>query len=256
MGIPTDPIKRELWRQRQSAAQRGQKKPKTAERNRTNNPMWNPQSREKARLKNSGENHHFWGIKGKDNPNFGKRRSEETKQQMRAIQKARATQPEYIPPMQGKHQTEEFKENMRGDKNPAKRPEVRAFLSEHSSSKDPQVAAKISESHKGDKNPAWKGGITPLQKTIRKSFEYRSWVLAVFERDKFTCQKCKKIGGKLTAHHKKQFAQILEENHITTFDEALACAELWDVDNGITFCEKCHKVEHKEQGKKKGGVQS
>lgn len=103
---------------------------------------------------------------------------------------------------------------------------------------------KLREQRIGDKNPAWKGGVTPLQKSIRTHPRYAEWVSAVFTRDKFTCQDSGVVGGRLEAHHIKPFAQILEENHITTINEALACAELWDISNGITLSIKSHKRRH------------
>lgn len=103
---------------------------------------------------------------------------------------------------------------------------------------------KLRKQRMGDKNPAWKGGVTPLQKSIRTHPRYAEWVSAVFTRDKFTCQDSGVVGGRLEAHHIKPFAQILEENHITTINEALACAELWDISNGITLSIKSHKRRH------------
>jgi hypothetical protein len=32
----------------------------------------------------------------------------------------------------------------------------------------------------------------------------------------------------------------MKRNSITTFEEAMACYELWDIDNSITVCKKCH----------------
>ncbi len=42
-------------------------------------------------------------------------------------------------------------------------------------------------------------------------------------------------------HHKKGFAKILEENNITTREEAENCKELWNIDNAITLSEKWHR---------------
>jgi 5-methylcytosine-specific restriction endonuclease McrA len=106
------------------------------------------------------------------------------------------------------------------------------------------VRIKMSEDKKGDKCSRWKGGISPTEKIIRRSFKYREWVKQVFERDNFICQKCKIRGGYLNAHHIKPFAKILEENDITTIEEAEQCAEFWDINNGITLCKKCHNKEH------------
>lgn len=94
-----------------------------------------------------------------------------------------------------------------------------------------------------DKHPNWKGGITPLNKNIRNSKDYSNWRKAIFERDNYTCQECGKVGGYLEAHHSpKSFAQIIKENNIKTFEQALECKELWDINNGITLCLDCHKL--------------
>lgn len=102
----------------------------------------------------------------------------------------------------------------------------------------------LSETHKknvslakqGEKNAAWKGGITPVHYTIRHSLEYRSWRLAVFERDKFTCQMpgCGTRGGRI------------EANHILKFSEHPG--ERFNIENGITLCRPCHD---KTKGKEK-----
>jgi hypothetical protein len=54
-----------------------------------------------------------------------------------------------------------------------------------------------------------------------------------------------KSNGDLNAHHKKAFIQIIKSNKIETIEEAENCKELWDVENGITLCKRCHQKEHK-----------
>ena len=98
----------------------------------------------------------------------------------------------------------------------------------------------------GEKNPNWKGGIMPLTEQIRKCFKYRQWRSDIFTKDDFTCQKCRKKSGILNAHHLKDFSLILLENKIKTLEEALNCEELWNINNGVTFCKKCH---NKTKGK-------
>lgn len=93
----------------------------------------------------------------------------------------------------------------------------------------------------GSNHYNWKGGMYSLNMLIRKCYEYRQWVQDIFKRDNYTCQVCGKLGGKLNAHHIKQFALIIKENKITTLAEALLCYELWDYDNGQTLCLPCHK---------------
>lgn len=99
-----------------------------------------------------------------------------------------------------------------------------------------------------EKNINWKGGITPLRMQIRHSFKYRQWISDVFTRDNFTCQNCGTKGCILNAHHAKSFSKIIEENKITTFEQALGCEELWNINNGKTLCERCHN-KLRERGK-------
>jgi len=106
---------------------------------------------------------------------------------------------------------------------------------------------QMSMRSKKENNPAWKGGITPLTQTIRHCTQYIEWRKLIFQRDDFTCGHCLVRGGKLHAHHIKRFSKIIEENHITTLEDAIGCATLWDIDNGITLCKKCHKKEHSKE---------
>jgi hypothetical protein len=102
---------------------------------------------------------------------------------------------------------------------------------------------------RGEKNHLWKGGITKLNYQIRNSREYLIWKNKVFERDKYTCQDCKRSGCYIECHHKKLFSKILEENKIKTFNESLKCKELWDINKGITLCLKCHSKVDKYRNK-------
>lgn len=79
----------------------------------------------------------------------------------------------------------------------------------------------------GENNPNWKGGVTPENKKVRHSLEYKTWRDSVFERDNFTCQKCGKHGGNLHVHHIKSFALHAE---LRT-----------DIANGETLCIECHR---------------
>jgi len=96
------------------------------------------------------------------------------------------------------------------------------------------------EKFKGENHWNWQGGITSLQRRIRNSFEYRLWRSDVFTRDNFTCQECGRKPSNIRAHHITTFSDIVLFNDIRTFEQAKECEELWNINNGITFCEKCH----------------
>lgn len=84
--------------------------------------------------------------------------------------------------------------------------------------------------------------VTPIQNSIRRSREYRNWRTKIFERDNYTCQFCKIVGGALNADHIKPFAIIFYENNIKTLQNAYDCKELWNMNNARTLCVDCHKT--------------
>ena len=103
-----------------------------------------------------------------------------------------------------------------------------------------ETKKKLSEKNKGEKSYLWRGGITLLNSQIRSCFEYRQWRSDIFTRDNFTCQKCGKRGCYLEAHHIISFSELIKKYNINTIKDALNCEELWNINNGITLCKKCH----------------
>ena len=99
----------------------------------------------------------------------------------------------------------------------------------------------MSEASRGEKAYNWKGGVSSKNKRIRMGIEIRLWREAVFARDNYTCQKCEERGGKIQAHHIKNFAECIEQRT--------------SIENGIVFCEKCHKLFHKKYGIKNNDQQ-
>jgi hypothetical protein len=101
--------------------------------------------------------------------------------------------------------------------------------------------------YKGEGHPNWKGGITPVNKLIRASEEYKAWRTSVFSRDNYLCQGCLDPNSDgLNAHHIIHFSEIIKKFSITTFEQALTCRLLWSIDNGKTLCMVCHQKEHPE----------
>lgn len=94
------------------------------------------------------------------------------------------------------------------------------------------------------KRPNYRGGISPLHVAIRGHAIYKAWRKAVFARDNFTCCDCGVRGGYLEAHHTVSFSEISKRHSLNELEQAIACAELWDISNGKTLCKKCHVAEH------------
>lgn len=72
----------------------------------------------------------------------------------------------------------------------------------------------------------WKGFITPENKRLVASPEYRQWQKSVFKRDNNTCKLCSKTKCPIAAHH--------------IYPKAKYPDKVLDIDNGITLCDKCH----------------
>jgi len=88
----------------------------------------------------------------------------------------------------------------------------------------------------GSNHPMWKGGVTDKLHKLRATQEYKKWRLAVYKRDRWTCQICfiKCSKEVIIAHHLKPFKDYKELRYT--------------VSNGQTLCRGCHKVTHKEIG--------
>lgn len=89
-----------------------------------------------------------------------------------------------------------------------------------------ETKLKMSLVRQGSKNANWKGGLTQLIKGIRRSPEFYQWRKAVLERDNYTCQDCNSTEN-ANAHHIKSLIEYPEL--------------VFDINNGLTLCEDCHK---------------
>jgi len=190
--------------------------------------------KKKAIEKMSGYN------KGENNPFYNKQHSEQSKKKMskakkgknfseehkKNISKAKLGKPSWN---KGIPQSEETKRKL----SEANKGEKGSFYGKHHSE---ETRKRISEAQRGENGHNWKGGITSLNHFFRNNVDYKLWRKAIFERDNFTCQACKKYGGDLKAHHINNFSDFPELR--------------FAIDNGITLCKSCHQKFHKMFGQK------
>jgi 5-methylcytosine-specific restriction endonuclease McrA len=141
-------------------------------------------------------------------------------------------------PMKGKKHTKEAKEKMRQRKLGRKlTEEQRRKISRALKGRMPKNLYLLDNS--GAKSHWWKGGVSTQNELDRKGKEFRLWRVSVFERDNYTCQKC----------NKRSVAEarlVLHPHHIKNFSDWVELR--FAIDNGITFCEKCHRKFHKKYG--------
>ena len=107
-------------------------------------------------------------------------------------------------------------------------------------------AEKHSKRMLGSLNYNWKGGVTKFNKELRNFIKTIKWGNEVFKRDNYTCKKCKNRGGKLVAHHIIPLQYIKEYFNINNIEAAKKCEMFYDISNGVTLCEDCHKEYHKK----------
>lgn len=148
----------------------------------------------------------------------------------------------------GEKRSDEARKRMSISKTGIKLP---PFTEEHKrkiseSEKGKVVSEETRKKMSGPNCKWWKGGTTKVSLAIRMLFEYRQWRSDIFSRDDWTCQNCNVRGGILHAHHIDYLSNIIHRNGIKDLDQARNCSELWNINNGITLCKKCHKDIHKK----------
>ena len=92
-------------------------------------------------------------------------------------------------------------------------------------------------SNSGNHCHFWRGGKSREKYKLRRTGKWKLWRLRVFERDKYTCCKCRKVGGDLVPHHIRLFAYYPNLRFV--------------VSNGVTVCKKCHHYLHRWENQRK-----
>ncbi len=87
-----------------------------------------------------------------------------------------------------------------------------------------------------DKNPNWKGGITPKMDKRRNWRIVKEWRKKCLLRDNYTCLQCNSTID-------------LEVNHIVPIRQIKDLKLLADCNNGITLCRNCHKETYQREHK-------
>lgn len=108
------------------------------------------------------------------------------------------------------------------------------------------IDLRIKQSLKLTGEKVFNGFKSLLNKRIRNHPKFIEWRNKVFEKNKYICQNenCEccnnEQGVKLNAHHIIFLNELIKNNNIKTLESSIKCDSLWDIDNGITFCEKYH----------------
>ena len=89
---------------------------------------------------------------------------------------------------------------------------------------------------RGENHWNYRGETAAYKQRARNWAMYRHWRNEVLKNASFTCAKCNKAGGKLTAHHINSFSDHIEQR--------------FEVDNGAALCWNCHWDFHRSWGHK------
>jgi len=107
----------------------------------------------------------------------------------------------------------------------------------------------------GETHHTWKGGYKSIYERVRDLNRYWEWRDAVLNRDNNCCINCKST-DKLHAHHIVTLKNLIDTYCITNNKlvkdlnkEDLTNDYFYDINNGSTLCEPCHKDYHKKFGR-------
>lgn len=200
----------------------------------------------------SGERHHMFGkhhteeVKKKIGEASKKENlSEETLQKMRESAKRENLSDETIIKMRNSHMAENLSDETRmrmseSGKGRTHTEDAKRRIGEASARRTRiphthETRHKISATKQNVSYNEWRGFASPRRNLLMATNSYKNWRNAVFARDDYTCQMCNVRGWKLEAHH------------IIPVRDTKNMFFIFDIDNGITLCLKCHnKTKMKE----------
>ena len=94
-------------------------------------------------------------------------------------------------------------------------------------------------------------GEVRFKRQVQNQKQYKQQREFALMRAGYQCEECKKNIGDMGAdgkvikaldmHHIKEMVDIIDENNITTLDQANMCMELFNVDNVQILCKPCHR---------------
>ena len=163
--------------------------------------------------------------KGKSNPFFGQHHTEESRTKMSVAHKGKKR------PARRAEWSKKISESKKGTMTGAANP----FYGRHHTEETKLAISMIQIANPkfkrcGEKNLNWQGGVTCANHQARNTQELKEWRRAIYRRDNWTCRKCGVTGSRkhpINAHHIKSFAKYPELR--------------FEVSNGITLCEDCHR---------------
>lgn len=148
----------------------------------------------------------------------GKKHSPETLARFSEMRRGRKQRPETI---------ERRRKSLIGKR---RTPEQIARLAQIHRNRSEQTRRNIAAAKMGERNPMWKGGVTP----DRCTSQHIKWSRAIKKRDNYTCQMCG-----------LQSKRGMEAHHVYSFTKYPS--KRYDLDNGVTLCKPCHWTQIKQK---------
>lgn len=174
--------------------------------------------RRKISESNKGKHDHF----GENNPHYGKKHTEEALSKIRASRSKQVFSEESL-----LKRSRSMRGKLTGDKNPAKRLDVRKKIAAAQRGKtiSAETRKKISMAIRGKNHYNWKGGVSRDPYCYKFNASVKERVREAFGRECFLCGKNEDENGKhLDVHH-------------VDYNKSQGCGQYWNL---VPLCVSCH----------------